>query len=67
MKKPQCHNCKYASEQFKLSKTTHIQCQNEKYIAANEANEPPWGTLQEFWNSCEFHEYKQPEIQNANN
>jgi len=58
-KKPKCYNCKFASPAFKIANKTHHQCSHPKHDEAFERGElSPWDTLQEFWNTCESHEFK---------
>jgi len=58
-KKPKCHNCKHASSSFKIGNKTHHQCNHPKHEEGfNNGTLSPWDTLQEFYNTCESHEYK---------
>ncbi len=61
-KKPKCYNCKHASSAFKIAGKTHHQCNHPKHKKGLESGElSPWSTLQEFYNTCdthEFHKYK---------
>jgi hypothetical protein len=54
--KKQCHNCKYASRAFKIGDKTHHQCNHPKNI---DCNLSIWDTLQERYNTCDFHEFRQ--------
>jgi hypothetical protein len=59
-RKPKCYNCKHASSAFKIAGKTHHQCNHPKHEAGFESGElSPWDTLQEFYNTCESHEFRQ--------
>lgn len=59
MKKPRCHNCKFAGQQFKISKLTHLHCEHPKYNARGESGDlSPWETLRVFNDTCNDHEFK---------
>jgi hypothetical protein len=59
-RKPKCYNCKHASSAFKIAGKTHHQCNHPKHEAGFESSElSPWDTLQEFYNTCETHEFRQ--------
>jgi len=59
-KNPRCHNCKFAGQQFKIGKLTHLHCASpemEKYY--NENPQPSvWESLRVFSDNCEQHEFK---------
>ena len=57
--KPKCYNCKFASSAFKIAGKTHHQCCHLKHKEGIENGTlSPWDTLQEFYNTCEDHEFK---------
>lgn len=57
--KPKCYNCKFASSAFKIGNKTHHQCNHLKHKQGFENGTlSPWDTLQEFYNTCEDHEFK---------
>lgn len=57
--KAKCHNCKHASGAFKVGNKTHHQCNHIKHKEGFESGELcAWDTLQEWYNTCESHEYK---------
>ena len=57
--KPKCYNCKFASSAFKIAGKTHHQCNHPKHEKGFESGElSPWDTLQEFYNTCETHEFR---------
>ena len=57
--KQKCYNCKFASSGFKIAGKTHHQCQHPKHLPGFESGElSPWDTLQEFYNTCESHEFR---------
>lgn len=60
MKKPRCYNCKYAGQQFKIGKLTHLHCvspEMEKYY--KESPQPSaWESLRVFSDTCEQHQFK---------
>ncbi len=59
MDKPKCYNCKFASSGFKIAGKTHHQCCHPKHKEGFESGKlSPWDTLQEFYNTCESHEFK---------
>ena len=54
-----CHNCKHASKGFKIVGNTHHQCNHPKHEEGFKSGKlSPWDTLQEWYNSCEYHEFK---------
>jgi len=58
-KKAKCYNCKHASGAFKIANKTHHQCNHPKHKEGFEnGTVSPWDTLQEFYNSCNTHEFK---------
>jgi len=58
-KKPKCHNCKHASAAFKIAGKTHHQCCHPKHHEGlDNGTLSAWDTLQEFYNTCESHEFK---------
>ena len=59
-RKPKCYNCKHASSGFKIAGKTHHQCNHPKHEEGFKSGElSPWDTLQEFYNSCDTHEFLQ--------
>ena len=57
--KPKCYNCKHASSAFKISGKTHHQCNHPKHEEGFKSGElSPWDTLQEFYNTCDTHEFR---------
>jgi hypothetical protein len=63
-KKPKCYNCKFASSGFKIVDKTHHQCLHPKHKAGFESGElSPWDTLQEFYNTCDDHEFRTSQTQ----
>lgn len=61
IKQPQrkCYNCKHASSAFKIGGKTHHQCNHQKHEKGFESGElSPWDTLQEFYNTCDTHEFR---------
>lgn len=67
MKKPRCHNCKHAGDQFKIGKLTHLHCKNpEKFPKEKwESGElTAWDSLCVFSDSCPDHEFKESSSQN---
>jgi hypothetical protein len=58
-RKPKCYNCKFASSAFKIGNKTHHQCNHPKHKEGFENGTlSPWDTLQEFYNTCQSHEYR---------
>ena len=55
-KKPRCHNCKFAGQQFKIEKLTHLHCEHPSISALEIIS--PYETLQVFNSSCSLHEFK---------
>ena len=55
-----CHNCKYASQTFKIgTKMTYLHCEHQKHIEGLENDTlTAWDTLREFWETCPDHELK---------
>jgi len=54
-----CYNCKHASPGFKISGQTHHQCNHPKHEEGFKSGDlSPWDTLQEFYNTCESHEFR---------
>lgn len=59
-RKPKCYNCKHASSAFKIAGKTHHQCNHPKHEEGFKSGElSPWDTLQEFYNTCDTHEFRQ--------
>lgn len=61
-KKSKCYNCKFSSQQFKVSGKTHVHCQNEYlYPPVNFENGKlsAWDTLMQWWSTCDSHELRQ--------
>ena len=56
MKKRRCYNCKYAGDQFKIDKLTHLHCYHK---TVHEEDESPWHSLRVFSDNCHLHEFKQ--------
>jgi hypothetical protein len=52
-KPKKCYNCKHSGRAFKLGKVTHMHCEHP-----DTPEEPGWGTLMEFWQTCDMHEFK---------
>ena len=59
-KKPKCHNCLYAGEQFKIDKLTHLHCNHPKY--KTDPPETVWETLCVFSDTCGDHEFKKSSV-----
>lgn len=60
-KKPRCHNCKFAGQQFKIRKLTHLHCADpKKYNQKTFDNDEfcAWDTLRVFNETCKDHEFK---------
>lgn len=58
-KKPKCYNCFFASKAFKIANKTHHQCnhpKNEKGFYEGVLS--AWDTLQEFYNTCSDHKFR---------
>lgn len=54
-----CYNCKHSSVGFKIAGKTHHQCNHSKHEEGFKSGElSAWDTLQEWYNSCESHEFK---------
>lgn len=53
MKAKKCYNCKYAGNQFKLEKLTHLHC---LHVETQKEDPSPWNSLRVFSDSCELHE-----------
>jgi hypothetical protein len=54
-----CYNCRHGGRPFKLSGKTHLHCEHPKIQEeAERVGElfHPFGTLKEFWETCEDHE-----------
>lgn len=58
--RPRCHNCKHAGETFKIDCLTHLHCQHPDRVATCQGG---WDTLQEWWDTCDNHEYKTNKIE----
>jgi hypothetical protein len=59
-RKAKCHNCKHASRAFKVAGKTHHQCCHPKHESGFENGQlSAWDTLQEWYNTCETHEFRQ--------
>lgn len=62
-KRPRCHNCKFASEPFKIVGKTHYHCLNrEEYPESELINLSAWETVREFWETCKRHEFMDCEL-----
>lgn len=60
IKKPKCYNCKHSSFGFKIAGKTHHQCLHPKHEKGLESGKlSAWDTLQEFYNTCDTHEFSQ--------
>ena len=62
MKKRKCYNCKFAGNQFKVGRLTHLHCEDQKKYS-REAYErgdftSPWETLRVFSDTCDDHKFK---------
>lgn len=59
-KPKKCYNCKHASDQFKVGAITHVHCFHPKYKKEDfeSGKLSPWDTLNEFWYTCNDHEFK---------
>jgi hypothetical protein len=60
-KKAKCHNCKFASKQFKVVDRNYVHCQNEelypvKYFESGKLT--AWDTLMSWYDTCNNHELK---------
>lgn len=56
-----CYNCIHSSNGFKLGNKTYTQCLHPiTYDAMKLSEITPWETVQEWYNTCELHEPKQP-------
>lgn len=61
LRKPKCYNCKFASDQFKVIKLTHVHCFDEKQYPEEKLKKgdiSPWETLRVFSDTCKNHEFK---------
>lgn len=61
MKNAKCYNCKYAGEQFKISKLTHLHCEDpEEFTQEKYENGElsPWDSLRVFSDTCDRHEFR---------
>jgi hypothetical protein len=57
--KRKCFNCNFASSAFRIAGITHHQCNHPKHESGFKSGElSPWDTLQEFYQTCESHEFK---------
>jgi len=67
-RKAKCYNCKYASPAFKIAGKTHYQCNHPKHDEGFENGTlTPYDTLQEFYSSCNSHEFRLPLAQENDN
>ena len=60
-KKPRCHNCKFAGNQFKINKLTHLHCADPKEYTQEKFDNGDfcaWDTLRVFNDTCYNHEFK---------
>lgn len=58
-RKAKCYNCKHASSAFKIAGKTHHQCNHPKHKEGfKNGTLSSWDTLQEFYNSCNTHEFR---------
>ena len=56
--KKKCYNCKHASKSFKIEGRLHVHCNHPKHEEGLTSGELSfWDTLQEFYNTCETHEF----------
>lgn len=62
-KKPKCHNCIFAGNNFKVANVTHLHCCDEKQYPKDkfESGElTAWDSLMKFSDTCNNHEFKKP-------
>lgn len=61
VKKPHCHNCKFAGHQFKIDKLTHLHCESPEMKEWMDAQEIPnaWESLRVFSQTCRLHQFKE--------
>lgn len=60
-KKPRCYNCKFAGNQFKIGKLTHLHCSDPKEYTQDKFDNNEfcaWDTLRVFNETCDNHEFK---------
>lgn len=60
-RKPRCHNCKFAGQQFKVDKLTHLHCEDPGQYPSEKMKNgdiSPWDTLRVFNDTCNSHEFK---------
>ena len=60
-RKPRCHNCKFAGNQFKIDKLTHLHCEDPKEYTKEKFDNDEfshWDTLRVFNETCKAHEFK---------
>jgi hypothetical protein len=60
-KKAKCHNCKFASKQFKVVDRNYVHCQNEDLYPAKDFESgklTAWDTLMSWYDTCNNHELK---------
>ena len=66
--KRKCFNCKFASSAFKIAGKTHHQCNHPKNKELYDKGKiTEWDTLQEFYQTCESHEFKTKSHENKRN
>lgn len=61
-KKPRCHNCMFAGNQFKIDKLTHLHCEEPTEYSQEKFDNgefTPWDTLRVFNETCKNHEFKE--------
>jgi len=59
--KKKCYNCKHASKPFIIEGRTHVRCNHPKHEEGLTSGELSfWDTLQEFYNTCDSHEFVIP-------
>ena len=59
-KNPNCHNCKFAGNKFKILGLTHLHCEDKELYSKEaweneEFNE--YDTLRVWWDKCKKHEF----------
>jgi len=60
-KKAKCHNCKFASKQFKVVYRNYVHCQNEELYPPQDFENgklTAWDTLMSWYHTCNNHEFK---------
>lgn len=60
-KKAKCHNCKFATKQFKVFDKNYVHCQNEELYPTQDfvnGKLTAWDTLMIWYHTCKNHEFK---------